>query len=101
MNTNICLIQVNRYYSNADQFNELDKNIKIHFFKKRNRRLTDFAILFMQHWGFVYQRQTGASVIITEVERFRIQRSRLKNTQPAPIKGVQHLYVINAFSPNG
>ena len=37
----------------------------------------------------------------TKVERFRVQSSGLKNSQPAPIKGIQPLCVINAFSPNG
>ena len=37
----------------------------------------------------------------TKVERFRVQRSGLKNTQPDPIKEGQHLCIIAAFSPNG
>jgi len=36
-----------------------------------------------------------------KVERFRVQRSGLKNTQPDPIKEGQHLCIIAAFSPNG
>ena len=37
----------------------------------------------------------------TKVERFRVQRSGLTNSQPAPIKGNQLLCVNTAFSPNG
>ncbi|MGD8662048.1 MAG: hypothetical protein PVH37_19055, partial [Desulfobacterales bacterium] len=40
-------------------------------------------------------------LFISKVERFRVQRSGLKNTQRAPIKGGQHLCIIAAFSPNG
>jgi transposase len=36
------------------------------------------------------QRQVCYYVSKTKVERFRVQRSRLKNTQPASIRGVQH-----------
>jgi len=40
-------------------------------------------------------------LIKAKVERFRVQSSRLKNAETAPIKGLQPLYVITPFHPKG